>query len=230
MDSAIILAGGFGTRLKSVVPDRPKILAEVLGRPFIEYQLEWLMGQGIKKVTLAVYHMADQIQEFVEKWSNQKLVIDIIYEDNPLGTGGAVANVIQKKNIVGKVLVINGDTLFYFSIKPVLKYMHNKKEPVLLIASKLDNVSRFGTIIVEDGYVKYFQQATGRCESGIVNVGAYLIDSAIFIENKINPFSLEYNLFPKLAINMQLLAYIVKTSEGFFDIGTPSSYKKICKK
>ena len=108
----IILAGGFGTRLQSVVSDKPKSLAEVSGRPFIEYQLEWLMQQGIRDVTLAVHHMASQLQTFTEQWSNEKLRLHTVYEQDPLGTGGALVNVIQQRKMIGKVLVINGDTLF----------------------------------------------------------------------------------------------------------------------
>jgi D-glycero-alpha-D-manno-heptose 1-phosphate guanylyltransferase len=229
MDNAIILAGGFGTRLRSVVSDRPKALAEVSGKPFIEYQLEWLLKQGVKQVTIATHYMADQLQEFVNQWQEKGLVLDTVYEDEPLGTGGAVANVINKKEIIGKVLVINGDTLFNFSLKPVIKYMKNRKESVVLVASRLSDVHRFGTIIVENGYVKSFQQATGKHEAGIVNGGAYIVESDLFRE-KIEPFSLEYDLFPLLTSNMQLLAYLVDKSEGFIDIGTPESYRNICSK
>jgi D-glycero-alpha-D-manno-heptose 1-phosphate guanylyltransferase len=230
VSQAIILAGGFGTRLKPVITDRPKALAEISGKPFIEFQLEWLMLQGITKVTLAIHYMGDQLQNFVEKWASRKLVIDTIYEDVPLGTGGAVTNVIQKKNIIGKVLVINGDTIFNFSLKPALNYMQNRKEPIMLIASKIKDASRFGTITVEKGYVKSFQQAIGKHTSGVVNGGAYIIDSTLFFEKNIEPFSLEYDIFPELAMNKQLLAYILGNTESFFDIGTPDSYKKICGK
>ena len=114
---ALILAGGFGTRIKSVVPDQPKALANVLGKPFIVYQLEWLIEQGITHVTLAVHHLAGQLQSFAREWSDKRLVIDYVYEDEPLGTGGAIANAVFKQKIKGKILVINGDTLFQFSLK-----------------------------------------------------------------------------------------------------------------
>ena len=107
--------------------------------------------------------------------------------------------------------------------------MKNRSEPVMLIASRLDNVARFGTIKIECDHVISFQQATGKEESGVVNGGLYLIDSSLFSKKK-EPFSLEYDLFPKLVKNRQLIAYITKESESFIDIGTPDSYKKICGK
>jgi len=223
MDRAIILAGGFGTRLQSVVSDRPKALADVSGKPFIEHQLEWLIVQGITKVTLALHHMSEQLQAFVNNWSNDKIIIDTVIENEPLGTGGAVTNVIQQKNIKGKVLVLNGDTLFNFSLKPVLKYIQNRKEPILLVASKLSDISRFGTITVWSGYVTSFSQSTGIHEAGMVNVGAYLIDSKLFITKKIEPFSLEYDLFPEMATNREIIVYTLDDSESFIDIGTPDS-------
>jgi len=228
MDRAIILAGGFGTRLQTVVSDRPKALALVSGKPFIEYQLEWLLNQGITQVTLAVHYMADQLQEFVEQWPSDKIKIDMVYEEEPLGTGGAVTNVIQQKNMTGKVLVINGDTLFNFSLQSAIISMKKRDKPVILLASKLDNVSRFGTIKLQDDYVLSFNQATGVDEEGIVNSGAYLMDSTLFSNKKIETFSLEYDLFPKLVKERKLIAYTVNDSEGFFDIGTPESYKEIC--
>jgi|SaaInlLV_10m_DNA_3_1039740.scaffolds.fasta_scaffold18581_1 D-glycero-alpha-D-manno-heptose 1-phosphate guanylyltransferase len=225
----IILAGGFGTRLQSVVSDKPKSLAEVSGRPFIEYQLEWLMQQGIRDVTLAVHHMASQLQTFTEQWSNEKLRLHTVYEQDPLGTGGALVNVIQQRKMIGKVLVINGDTLFKFSLKPAVELSQSNVEPVILIASEIQDVSRFGTITMKDIYVNSFHQATGEHKSGIVNSGAYIVDSDFFMKKEIHPFSLEHDLFPKLAYKRKLLAYVVDSTEGFFDIGTPDSYREICK-
>jgi len=229
MNRAIILAGGFGTRLQSVVSDRPKALAEVAGKPFIEHQLEWLIGQGITEVTLAVHHMADQIQRFVDHQSSEKITVDTVYENQPLGTGGAVTNVIQQKGIVGKVLVINGDTLFNFSLSQATRFMENRNESVMLIASMMNNVSRFGTIKIENNYVISFQQATGKEEPGVVNCGAYLINASLFANKNIEQFSLEYDLFPELAENKQLIAFTIQEGERFYDIGTPCAYKKICK-
>jgi D-glycero-alpha-D-manno-heptose 1-phosphate guanylyltransferase len=228
ISQAVILAGGFGTRLRSVVSDRPKSLAEVSGKPFIEYQLDWLMKQGITDVTLATHHMGDQIKSFVEHWSNDSLNVDYVHEEEPLGTGGAVANAVKQKKLHGKILVINGDTLFRFSLAPVMRFLQPMIEPALMIASIQEDVSRFGTITVDNNYVRSFRQATGQHKPGLVNGGAYLMDCDSFVTTTIKPFSLEHDYFPRLVSKNKLLVYVVDESEGFYDIGTPDAYKQIC--
>ena len=228
MPHTLVLAGGFGTRLRPLVSDRPKILADISGKPFIEYQLDWLIEQGVTHVTLAVHYLADQIIRFVDQWSDNRLILNYIYEEEPLGTGGAVVNFIHKSTIDEKLLVINGDTLFQFSLSPAISFMRNKSKPALLIAAQQEDVARFGTITIQDNFVKSFNQATGMHHSGLVNGGVYLMDSSIFLDRKISKFSLENDLFPNLASEDELLAYVVDESEGFFDIGTPDAYKNIC--
>ena len=125
-------------------------------------------------------------------------------------------------------MVINGDTLFQFSLSPAISFMRNKSKPALLIAAQQEDVARFGTITIQDNFVKSFNQATGMHHSGLVNGGVYLMDSSIFLDRKISKFSLENDLFPNLASEDELLAYVVDESEGFFDIGTPDAYKNIC--
>lgn len=228
MPHTVILAGGFGSRLRSVVSDRPKALAEVSGKPFIEYQLEWLIKQGITDVTLAVYHLADQIESFVGLWSNKLLNLDYVHEQEPLGTGGAVVNVVKQKELHGKILIINGDTLFHFSLAPVMKFLQQMLEPALMIASTKEDVSRFGTIKVDNNYVRSFRQATGLHKPGLVNGGAYLMDCVLFDGIPIKPFSLEHDYFPRLVSQKKLLVYVLDEPDGFYDIGTPEAYKKIC--
>jgi D-glycero-alpha-D-manno-heptose 1-phosphate guanylyltransferase len=227
LTEAVILAGGFGTRLKSIVSDRPKALAELSGRPFIEFQLEWLIQQGITNVTIAVHHMAEQLQAFVEQWDNKKINLSTVYEHEPLGTGGALVNVIREKEIRGNVLVINGDTLFKFDIEPAQNLFENNLSKVVLVGSEVQDASRFGTMKIQNSFVCSFHQATGIVESGIVSSGAYIMHSSLLMDKELKPFSLEYDFFPELAIERKLMTYVVDSSKGFFDIGTPDSYKKI---
>ena len=117
---AIILAGGFGTRLQSVVSDRPKALVEVSGRPFIEYQLEWLMQQGIRNVTLAVHYMAEQLQVFTEQWDNKNINLSAVYEQEPLGTGGGMLS--AAKNMDEIFLVLNGDTFIEVELEKLYNF------------------------------------------------------------------------------------------------------------
>lgn len=228
MPHAIILAGGFGTRLQSRVSDRPKALAEVAGKPFLQYQLDWLIKQGVTDVSLATHYMADQLEEFVADWNDERLRICCVREQRPLGTGGAVANVIAEQSLGKKVLVLNGDTVFRFSLNAALDVFEMYQTPAMLVAQWRNDVSRYGEVIIENGYVKSFDQASGINRPGTVNGGAYLLNSNLFTAKEVKPLSLEKEIFPVLAAQGELCAYVVSEDEGFFDIGTPESYIEIC--
>ena len=230
MIQAIILAGGFGTRLHSRVVDLPKALAPVRGKPFLVYQLEWLKSQGISKVALAVHHLAEHLKAFVEAWTDTDLELECVYESEPLGTGGAVANVVQQLKLNGNILVMNGDTEFRFSLRPAISRAEEGKCDAMLIAAYHNDVSRYGAITVLDGRVHSFHQAMGIHESGIVNGGMYLFNAELFGRQPLHAFSLEYDLFPKLVKQERLHAYVVTAQESFFDIGTPDAYDEIIKK
>jgi D-glycero-alpha-D-manno-heptose 1-phosphate guanylyltransferase len=228
ISQAIILAGGFGTRLQSRVSDRPKALAEIKGKAFLDFQLEWLMDQGISKVYLATHFMAEQLEEFVSNWKNPQLEIVCVYETTPLGTGGAVHNVIQQQNLKGHVLVLNGDTFFKFQFNNVESTFNNHRPKALLVAGHQEDVARFGTLHIENGFVKSFFQASGKHEPGLVNCGAYILSTGLFDQQELAPQSLEHDLFPSLSQANDLMAHIIQDKLAFFDIGTPESYDEIC--
>ncbi|MDA2909513.1 sugar phosphate nucleotidyltransferase [Nitrospiraceae bacterium AH_259_D15_M11_P09] len=225
---AVILAGGFGTRLQSSVPDCPKSLAPVVGRPFLAYQLDWLRSQGISTVTLAIHYLAEQVVAFVSEWKSPNLALDYVREEIPLGTGGAVMNVVQEKGLDGDLLVLNGDTQYRFSLMPVLERYRSFDESALLIAAHVEDVARFGTLTIEKDRVTSFHQATGRHEPGLVSTGAYLLHATLFQEGDRRPFSMEDEFFPALAEKEELAAYVLNHGENFFDIGTPESYEDFC--
>ena len=228
MPHTIILAGGFGTRLRPRLSDKPKVLAPIAGVPFITYQLNWLKAQGVRKATIAVHYLANQIQQFVDEWKDERFNLDCVYESEPLGTGGAVANVIRQRNLKESVIVINGDTIFRFNLSLVVERMKAVNTSALLVAAPQDNVARFGTISIKDSIVKSFHQASGIHKPGIVNGGVYILKTCLFGNLNVHKFSLEYDLFPKLASDGKLNAYLLNEKEGFFDIGTLESFDQIC--
>lgn len=226
---AIILAGGFGTRLQARVPDTPKVLAPLWGNPFLAHQLKWLEEQGIFKVSLAVHYRAAQIREFVNNLPQKKLMVDCIYESEPLGTGGAVANVICQKNLEGLIFVLNGDTLCQFSIAVAAASFLASNAAGLIISMRKESVARYGTITLSRKRIVSFNQATGLNHAGIVSAGAYFFDATCFDEQEIRPFSLEYDLFPSLVKRNALIAHVVDDDVGFVDIGTTWSYDRVQK-
>ncbi|MEO5373717.1 MAG: nucleotidyltransferase family protein [Alphaproteobacteria bacterium] len=223
MTTAIILAGGFGTRLRSVVADRPKALAPVAGRPFLAWQLDWLSAQGVTAAVLAVHHMAEQIIAFAEAHAGP-VRLAIVREAEPLGTGGAVVNAMRETGLRDEVLVINGDTDFSFAIAPVVAGHRASGALATLVAARVPDVARFGTLMLDGDRVTGFAQATGVREPGWVNAGAYLLDPAVFAEAPAGAFSIEKDFFPPLAARGALRAHIIDADQAFFDIGTPESY------
>jgi len=224
---AIVLAGGFGTRLRTRVSDRPKALAEVSGKPFLAYQMDWLMQQGIRRVTLATHYMSEQLDAFISEWDDSRIRIDSVRENEPLGTGGAVINAIEALSISGTVLVLNGDTLYKCALDGMFNSFRQSNAAAMLMASSQDDASRFGTVIVQDNYVTDFKQAVAGSKKGLVNAGVYLFDASLFESFSLEPCSMEKQLFPDFALKRQLMAFVVEGEQMFFDIGTPEAFDEL---
>lgn len=224
MIPAIILAGGFGTRLQSVLPDTPKALAPVGDRPFLAYQIDWLTAQGVTQIVLATHHLSEQIDAYVKSRVGGTLRIGVVRETEPLGTGGAIINALREAGIDGDVLVVNGDTHFFFTLSPIMEGYRARSGRVTLVAARMPDVARFGSVVVDGEQVTGFLQATGLRQPGLVNAGAYVLNSSAFADVAPGAFSLEKDFFPALAARGGLRAHIVDGAEVFFDIGTPDSY------
>jgi len=228
VNEALILAGGFGTRLRSRVPYRPKPLAPIEDRPFLSYQLEWLMAQGVSSVTLAVHYRADDFFEFAEEYKSEEMQIRVVLEKEPLGTGGAVVNAVRMAGIEQNFFVINGDTHYRFSMGPVFRSYEENQASALLVASPVDDAHRFGTVSVENGKLTSFNLPDGRHKPGLVNAGVYIFDPKIMEEAPEGPFSIEGDFFPAIAEKRILHVCVLEEGENFLDIGTPESYDTFC--
>ena len=226
---AIILAGGFGTRLRNVINDKPKSLATVGNKPFLYWQLKWLATENIESVFIATHYLSDQIESYIEtdEIRNLNMVISIVRERNPLGTGGAIKNVFKKAKIDKNILIINGDTLHNFQIKKFYKFHNKNKSLATLMVSKLADAHRYGTVEVFKNKITKFNMATGQHKQGWINCGAYIFHPNIIINFYESIFSIEANFFPKLVGDGVLFAY--KTNEDYTqrDIGIPDTYLKI---
>jgi len=225
MIEAIILAGGFGTRLREVVSDVPKPMAPINGKPFLAYQLENLAKNGVSRIILSVGYMSEKI---IEYFGNCYLGMEIVYvvEDQPLGTGGAVKLAIQSCT-QDHVYILNGDTFLDVDIATMEELWMADREQIIL-GVETDDVSRYGSLKVEGGYVVRFSEKStiGR---GLINAGCYLLDTNIF--QKIDcgsKFSLEKDYFDKIK-NKKIFKVLI--NNGYFnDIGTPEGYREIQEK
>lgn len=227
MANAIILAGGFGTRLRPSVSDKPKPLAPVQGRPFLDHQLAWAAMAGIDRVILTVHHMADQLIEFAAARDGRPLPIDVVHEETPLGTGGAVKNAIKEAAVSEDVVVMNGDTYYNFALRPVLDSHGANPCPVTMAVAQVDDCARYGTVRTAGKRVTGFDQATGRAEPGLVNCGLYVFDCLAMEDFPQGAFSMEHDFFPAMAERSLIAAFAVAERPAFIDIGTPESYAAI---
>lgn len=218
---AIVLAGGFGTRLRSVVPDLPKPMAPVAGRPFLDILLAALARQGFTRVVLAVGYLAERIVGHVGS-TYAGMAIDYAVEEAPLGTGGAVRAALARCRS-DHVFVFNGDTYLDLDARQVEAQWRAGGTPIVVARAVPDTV-RYGRLRVEDGRVTGYAEK-GVVGPGLINAGAYVLPrDALDAFAPGAPFSLETDfLTPGAACG----AFDVFVTDGrFIDIGVPEDYAR----
>ncbi len=221
--TAVILAGGLGMRLKSVVADRPKVLAEVNGRPFLTYLFDQLIRVGISRVVLCTGYLGEMIQEqFGECYQS----LNIIYsrESVKLGTGGSV-RLAYPHLASDPVLVMNGDSYCRVDLEAAYNWHQTHRDKATMVLTQVEDVQRFGQVrFDQNGLVMRFDEKGANSGPGWINAGIYLLSPALI--QSIPPdqkVSLERDVFPTW-VGKVLLGY---QSQGeFLDIGTPDSYVK----
>ena len=151
---ALILAGGFGTRLKEVAGDVPKPMVMIAGKPFLEHQLLYLKDQGIEDVIIAVYHMSNKIKSYFGDGSRWGLDITYSEEEYPLGTAGAIKK--AEKYIGDTFLVLNGDSYSQIDIKKLLEFHKSKKSNFTISLTKSNNAGHYGSVVLDGSKVRDF--------------------------------------------------------------------------
>ena len=216
---AIILAGGFGTRLKPVVSDVPKPMAPIKNRPFLEILIECFSQKGIQHFVISTGYRSEIIETyFKDKYDHIK--ISFSKEKEPLGTGGGI-KLAMRKIIGDTALVMNGDTLFDVDLGKLDKFMP-LKHPVIF-GRKVSDVSRYGHFILDGEHVLHYQEKTGS-GSGLINGGVYFLPKDMFDQFEIGQnFSLEKNIFGQF--NESNPAHVIVSNSFFIDIGLPRSYQ-----
>jgi D-glycero-alpha-D-manno-heptose 1-phosphate guanylyltransferase len=222
---AIILAGGFGTRLKSVVQDLPKPMAPICGKPFLVYLLIQLQKQGIQKVILSVGYKHEKIAEYFGK---EYLGMKILYaiEHEPLGTGGGIALALELCENE-QVVILNGDTFFDVDIAEMEK-CHQKNQADLSIAiKKMQKFDRYGTIEYNESQKLTAFLEKEYKEEGYINAGVYLIRKDFLKElNLPQKFSFEKEVMEAHYKDGRFFVYEKSGDNYFIDIGIPEDYAK----
>ncbi len=219
IQSAVILAGGKGTRLQSVSNGKPKPLVPIHGRPFLEWQLLYLKNQGLRDIVLLVSHEADQIETYFQENPIEGLSITCIREITPLGTGGALTNAIT--HLPDEFVLLNGDSFLPIALKPLFDLFAKAENPFVLAVVSPPSLVPVPANLKFKGSTVLEYKKDGGTVAGFngVDAGVYiLIKAMLSIPHPKGSFDLSY--FLQAAIQKKA-ALAFPTQQKFYDIGTP---------
>jgi D-glycero-alpha-D-manno-heptose 1-phosphate guanylyltransferase len=224
INEVIILAGGLGKRLRSVVNDLPKPMALINNRPFLEYQFDYLISQGIEIAVLSVGYKHEVIRNhFGGKYKS--LTLKYALEREPLGTGGGILKAMPF--VEGdSVFIVNGDTLFKPNLKELYTFHQKKKADITIALRIVKEAQRYGIVSMnESERIVAFLEKNPQVGVGYINAGIYLMPTNI-IQTKIQKekFSLEKDFFENQIEELKIYGF--PTESYFIDIGVPEDYKK----
>lgn len=218
---AIVLAGGFGTRLRQVVTDVPKPMAPIAGRPFLEILLGSLARKGFTRVVLSLGFMAEKISDhFGARFAG----MDIAYvvEGTPLGTGGAIRLALDACT-QDYVFVFNGDTYLDLEVD-LLERQWQARQNTIVVGRQVPDTTRYGRLVVDGGHITCFAEK-GIAGSGLINAGCYVLATDALARFPLNqPFSIETDyLVPEIT---SATVEVFVTEGMFIDIGIPEDYAR----
>jgi D-glycero-alpha-D-manno-heptose 1-phosphate guanylyltransferase len=220
----IILAGGLGTRLRSVINTLPKPMAPVAERPFLEYLLDYLICQEITdKILISVGYEYQKITDyFGNKYKNCQL--NYLIEDTPLGTGGAIQLALNEVQ-TEQALIVNGDTLFNISLSALID-LHNQKKSLITVALKpLTDFDRYNNVLLDDDQKVIGFESKKYQHKGYINGGIYCVDKKILSSFSLpSKFSFEDDFLKVYTDKISMYGFI--SDEYFIDIGIPQDYEK----
>lgn len=219
----IILAGGLGTRLRSVVNDVPKPMALVNNKPFLEYILKWLSIYNINKIIISAGYKADCIKSYFGS-SFKKIPIDYVVEDEPLGTGGGILKALGLTSDEN-IMVVNGDTYFPIDIDIFLSEHMRLNGKITIALKEMTDFDRYGSVSVDNNFNIYKFHEKLFIQHGLINGGIYFINKK-FIQDSSLPmkFSFEKEVLEKEVVNKKIKG--IQFNNQFVDIGIPDDYHK----
>jgi D-glycero-alpha-D-manno-heptose 1-phosphate guanylyltransferase len=222
---AVILAGGFGTRLKGVIEDIPKPMADVGGKPFLSYLLEQLVNFGCKKVIIAAGYKYKAIIDFYGD-QYKSLRIEYVIESIPLGTGGAILGAANSITAPG-FIVLNGDSYMDLNLDEFENKSLESKSPVSIALKKMVNFDRYGTVTpMGNGIISFREKA--QCKEGLINSGIYYIDKEWYKKHAPGEiFSFEKDILEKYVSDEKISGF--EFNGYFIDIGIPEDYLRASK-
>ncbi|OJY81940.1 MAG: nucleotidyltransferase [Sphingobacteriales bacterium 44-15] len=223
MNEAILLAGGLGTRLRSAVPELPKCMAPVNGKPFLAYVVRYLQQQGIRRFIFALGYKHNDFDAFLRSFFKEDQYT-VSIEEEPLGTGGAIRLACDKA-LSENVLVANGDTIFEADVAALANFHHRHQAACTLALKPMINFSRYGAVVLDkDGVIQQFREKQ-QCSEGLINGGMYALNTAKFRAHDLpGKFSFEKEFLEKYTAEQTF--YGLPQDGYFIDIGIPEDYEK----
>lgn len=222
---AIILAGGLGTRLKSVVANKPKALSPVAGKPFLFYVIEYLKNEGVTEFIFSLGYLSEQIIDFLQQ-NYPQLAYKYYIEESPLGTGGGIKKAITLTT-AEDVLIVNADTYFDVNLEVMYQLHKHSNAQCTIALKKMVDFDRYGAVEINAANTIVHFKEKNFVKEGLINGGFIFLNTPYFIEKTAHlP---EIFSFEKEFLEVHLHTMVVKgfTSEGYFiDIGIPEDYQK----
>jgi D-glycero-alpha-D-manno-heptose 1-phosphate guanylyltransferase len=223
MREALILAGGLGTRLRSVVSDLPKCMAPVAGQPFLSFVIEYLLSQGVTKFIFSLGYKSEVISDYVNT-HYRDLHVNYSIEEEPLGTGGAIklaCSIASEKNI----LILNGDTIFKIDIEKLIALHSAMGADCTLSLKPLKNFDRYGVVELNNDQSIASFRGKKYYESGLINGGIYSLNVAGFLAESLPViFSFEKDYLEALFKSRKMFGIV--QDEYFIDIGIPEDFER----
>lgn len=221
---AVLLVGGMGTRLRSVLPSTPKPMARVGNLPFLQLLVLQLRSQGIRRIVMCTGHLAEQIEKEFGDGHKWDVAIDYSKELKPLGTAGAVKLAERYLQTASEFLVMNGDSFLELDFREFMGFHRERGGLISVAVRRVSNAARYGSVQLDENHrVLGFSEKTGNAAPGVINGGVYVFNHSILQEIPEGPASLERDIFPQ-ALERGIYAF---DQQGMFiDIGTPEDYAR----
>ena len=223
---AVVLAGGFGTRVAHLLPGVPKPMVPVAGKPFLEWVVRWLARQGLRKVILSTGHLAEVVEAHFRSQPVAGVVTRCIAETQPLGTAGGFLHAVRSSGETAEGwLVLNGDSLIFADLTQATAELSEPAQAGVIIGRAVADASRYGTLAIgAAGELRGFLEK--RPGVGVINAGVYLLRDALVRRlPERRPLSFEQQVFPEL-VAQGLMIKVHAVEAPFLDIGTPESLRQ----
>lgn len=223
---ALILVGGYGTRLRPLTLTVPKPLVEFANKPMIIHQIEALKQAGCTEVILAISYRAEVMKAFCDQWEKQLGVkISLSHEDEPLGTAGplALAKDILDDGSGEPFFVLNSDVICHYPLSEMMAFHKRKGAEATILVTKVEDPSKYGVVVHNtDGLIERFVEKPQEFVGDKINAGIYVCDPAILKRIPAKPTSIEKEVFPHVAQESKLFAMLL---EGYWmDVGQPNDF------